>query len=274
MESKRIKSILLIIAIALGILLVILNNTEFNNYKYIVGVLLLIDIIVIFIYCNNTKSANSIFKSKIKNITNTYDSILVYIDKLPSLKKKDIIKVNKFEDLINTQGEVKKPIFYSVEEKTAAFVIIDNNLVCYHIIKENDDLLDPIEEKILKEAAKRELDSLDESILEDIEKTTIIKLQNKGAYKVSPIRKKENKEEKVTEIALEENTTENKKIIVEDKFSSENTKEENTTYLPQPDVKESNMVEEYKEKKSIKINHATERARKYREKQKRLKKVG
>lgn len=240
MESKRIKQILLIIAIALALLLSLIINTEFRNYIYVVGVLLGIDIIVLFIYHNNTKTSESIFKSKVKNIINTYDSILAKVDILPDLSGKDIVYINKFEELINTQGETKKPIFYNVTEKTASFVLIDNNLVCYSIIKENDSLIDPIESKLMIANAKKNVKDIDESILADLEQTTIIKLPNIGSYKVSPIRKKDTKKE-------------------------EPVKVEET-----PVVEENND----KQEKKIKKNHATERARKYREKQRQFKKLG
>lgn len=240
MESKRIKQILLIIAIALAVLLALIINTEFRNYIYVVGVLLGIDIIVLFIYHNNNKTSESIFKSKVKNIINTYDSILAKVDILPDLSGKDIVYINKFEELINTQGETKKPIFYNVTEKTASFVLIDNNLVCYSIIKENDNLIDPIESKLMIANAKKNVKDIDESILADLEQTTIIKLPNIGSYKVSPIRKKDTKKE-------------------------EPVKVEET-----PVVEENND----KQEKKIKKNHATERARKYREKQRQFKKLG
>lgn len=199
MNDKRIKQILLIIAIALALLLVLIFNTEFRNYIYVVGVLLGIDIIVLFIYQNNTRTSESIFKSKIKNIINTYDSILAKVDVLPDLRDKDIVCIDKFEELINAQGETKKPIFYSVTDKTAAFVLIDNNLVCYSIIKESDEFKDPIESKLMKISDKKKDKDIDESILADLEKTTIIKIPNIGSYKVSPVRKKEATSEVIDE---------------------------------------------------------------------------
>ncbi|MBE6145077.1 MAG: hypothetical protein E7171_00485 [Firmicutes bacterium] len=239
MESKRIKQILLIIAIALALLLALIINTEFRNYIYVVGVLLGIDIIVLFIYHNNTKTSDSIFKSKIRNIINTYDSILVKVDILPDLSDKDIVYISKFEELINAQGETKKPIFYSVTEKTAAFVLIDNNLVCYSIIKENDSFIDPIESKLMTINAKRKVKDVDESILADLDKTTIIKLPNIGSYKVSPIRKKEEQ-----------------------------------TKVEQPITKEPKEEPKTEYKEEVKKNHSMERARKYREKLRKMRKVG
>lgn len=239
-RNNKIIGIILSITLVLALITTILYFGELQMYSYITLTLLMIGIIVLLMYLNNTKSENTVFKSKIKNIINTYDSILAKVDILPDLTDKDIVFIPKFEELINTQGETKKPIFYNVTEKTASFVLIDNNLVCYSIIKENDSLIDPIESKLMIANAKKNVKDIDESILADLEQTTIIKLPNIGSYKVSPIRKKDTQKE-------------------------EPVKVEET-----PVVEENND----KQEKKIKKNHATERARKYREKQRQFKKVG
>lgn len=190
-RSNDITITLLAIACVLILISVILYFTLLKMYVYITLTLLIIDLIVLIIHKKNTKSENARFKSKVKSIINTYDSILAKIDILPDLSDKDIIYIPKFEELINAQGETKKPIFYSVNDKTASFVLIDNNLVCYSIIKENDNFIDPIESKLKTINGKRKKENIDESILADLDKTTIIKLPNIGSYKVSPIRKKE-----------------------------------------------------------------------------------
>lgn len=237
---NKIEITILSIGAILVLLLLGVYFSELKEYSNIVITLLIIDVIVYILYKLNTRSPESMFKSKVKNIINTYDSILAKVDILPDLSGKDIVYINKFEELINTQGETKKPIFYNVTEKTASFVLIDNNLVCYSIIKENDNLIDPIESKLMIANAKKNVKDIDESILADLEQTTIIKLPNIGSYKVSPIRKKDTKKE-------------------------EPVKVEET-----PVVEENND----KQEKKIKKNHATERARKYREKQRQFKKVG
>ncbi len=146
---------------------------------------------------------------------------------------------------------MKKPIFYSITEKTASFVLIDNNLVCYSIIKENEDLIDPVESKLMIANAKKNIKDIDESILADLEHTTIIKLPNIGTYRVSPVRKKEEKKE---EIVTKETEAKVEEPIVEE---------------PTP-VSEEPIAKFIPKKK----NHATERARKFREQQRKAKKVG
>ena len=260
MKKRNYKLIIILVCIALILALITKNiyTTEFTLYSYITATLFVIVVAILTMYIIKTRSTKSLFKSKIKNIINTYDSILVKVDILPDLSNKDIIYIDKFESLIKSQGEVKKPIFYSVNEKTASFVLIDNNLVCYSIIKETEDLIDPVESKLMIANAKKNVKDVDESILADLEHTTIIKLPNIGTYKVSPIRKKEEKKEKT----------------VVNKTKTE--VEETTPIFEEKEVVEEKQIEALivEEKKIKKKNHATERARKFREQQRKIKKVG
>lgn len=253
MKKRNYKLIIILVCIALILALITKNiyATEFMLYSYITATLFILVVAVLIMYIIKTRSPESLFKSKIKNIINTYDSILVKVDILPDLSNKDIVYIDKFESLIKSQGEVKKPIFYSVTEKTASFVLIDNNLVCYSIIKENEDLIDPVESKLMVANAKKNIKDIDESILADLEHTTIIKLPNIGTYRVSPVRKKEEKKE---EIVIKETEAKVEEPIVEE---------------PTP-VSEEPIAKFIPKKK----NHATERARKFREQQRKAKKVG
>lgn len=247
-RNYKLIAILICFVFILAIITKAIYSTEFKTYSNITITLMVLTIVITLLYLHNTKSDESIFKAKIKNIINTYDSILVKVDILPDLSNKDIVYIDKFESLIKSQGEVKKPIFYSITEKTASFVLIDNNLVCYSIIKEKEDLIDPVESKLMIANAKKNVKDIDESILADLEHTTIIKLPNIGTYKVSPVRKKE----------------ENKDTVA--------TKTESEVEVPVVEVP-TPAVEEQKDKFTPKKkNHATERARKFREQQRKAKK--
>lgn len=200
-KHNKIEIIILCIGAILVMSLLGICFSELKEYSSIIITLLVIDIIVLVLYKHNTRTPESIFKSKIKNIINTYDSVLakVNVNILPDLSDKDIVYIDKFEDLIDTQGETKKPIFYSIAERTVSFVLIDHNLVCYSIIRENEDLIDPVERKLIVAKEKKNVRDIDESILAELDRTTIIKLPNVGSYKVSPIRKKDTKKEETIE---------------------------------------------------------------------------
>lgn len=198
MKKDSIKNLkkIIVILLLLSYLAVMFLCFDLLEYLPIVLLLMIITCVCIYVYFRNNRSSSTIFKSKIKSILKTYDSILVKIDKLPNMKNKDIIFIDKFEDLINTQGETKKPIFYSQTDNTCAFVLIDHNLVCYSIIKEDSNLIDPFENKLITCSAERNVKDIDESILADLDKTTIIKIPNVGSYKVSPVRKKKDTKDK------------------------------------------------------------------------------
>lgn len=226
MENNNNKMEILILSIGTVLVLLLLGIyfSELKEYSIIVITLLAINVIVYVLYKFKTRTPESKFKSYVKNIINTYDSILAKVDNLPDLSDRDIVYIDKFEELINVQGETKKPIFYNIAEKTVSFVLIDNNLVCYSIIKENENLIDPIENELLIAKEKKKTKDIDESILADLEQTTIIKLPNIGMYKVSPIRKKDDEKKNITAVDEKNNIKEKNEnqTIMEIKETNEN----------------------------------------------------
>ena len=69
-----------------------------------------------------------------------------------------------------------------------------NNPLRYNVAKINENILSPIEIAIKESKIKsKNREEMDSEMLKDIEKTTIVKLSNKKSYKISPVRKKENK---------------------------------------------------------------------------------
>lgn len=191
-SDNKLLNKLIYVFIGLFLLMIIFLCCGLPEYISIFIVLMIIDGICIYLYHKNNRTDKDIYKVKVRKILKTYDSILVRLEKLPDLSKKDIMKVNKFEELINIQGETKKPIFYAATTNTISFVLIDNNLVCYTVLKENKNLVDPVECDLMLYSVKNKRTDIDESILAELERTTIIKLPNVGTYKVSPIKKSSN----------------------------------------------------------------------------------
>ena len=133
------------------------------------------------------------YENNIKNILNTFDSILVKSNTVPKLIGRNIILVEEMDDMVDAQLEIRKPICYYKQTESCSFVLLDDKEAYVYIEKLNNDVVSPIEIEIdeikLKQKNSEDLDS---EMLKDIEKTTIVKLANKKSYKVSPI-KKENK---------------------------------------------------------------------------------
>lgn len=146
---------------------------------------------VLFIYlCYNVfsrKDEESIYKRKLKSILKTYDSILIYLDADYKLSDENIMFVKNFDDLVVAQDEVSRPIMYLREDNSSVFMLEDDNNLLVYILKINEATISKYEVRILNHIeANRDIEN--ESILEDLEKTTFIQLKNNKLYKVSPVR--------------------------------------------------------------------------------------
>lgn len=161
-----------------------------NTYLIIAAAVALIFLVSLIMYIINTRNDEAIYKNNLKKILSYYDAVLVQSYNFPNLKGKNIIKITNIEDLIDAQIEIRKPIYYMIEgEDSCSFVLLDNNEACIFILKQNDQVESPLE---LIMAEYEKYNDIDESILEDIEKTTIIKLNGMKSFKVSPYKKKSN----------------------------------------------------------------------------------
>ena len=258
-NNNKMEILILSIGAVLVLLLLGIYFSELKEYSIIVITLLAINVIVYVLYKFKTRTPESKFKSYVKNIINTYDSILAKVDNLPDLSDRDIVYIDKFEELINVQGETKKPIFYNIAEKTVSFVLIDNNLVCYSIIKENENLIDPIENELLIAKEKKKTKDIDESILADLEQTTIIKLPNIGMYKVSPIRKKDDEKKKITAVDEKNNVKEKNENQTIMEIKENNETNENIEPLVEQTIIENNDCNKLLiTKETIKIDEGEE----------------
>lgn len=90
-------------------------------------------------YHNDLKK-ESLYMRKLKKILTTYDSIIVNIEKMPSLSEMNVVKVTNFEELVDAQGEVRLPINYKEDKlkREAKFILVRNNLAWVYILKEDD----------------------------------------------------------------------------------------------------------------------------------------
>lgn len=191
-RSKKVIALLVTFALCLLILSCYLVTTKYLIYIAISLLLLIFDLILLIIYLNNTKSEHAKYESDLKYILRTFDSVLAYMDSKIKLKGKEVIRLESFEDLVNCQEEIKKPILYSYNETSAVFLLIDKKTIFFTTLKENDKYTHPFELELINKMNSN-IDEPDDTILEDIDKTTIIQTKSNKKYKVSPVReKKEN----------------------------------------------------------------------------------
>lgn len=170
-------------------------------YKYIIYGYCILSIIfgIVFLLLGisnllKSQSPEKKYDSEIKDILKTFDSILVKSSEIPNLDNRNIIVVESIDDLVDAQLEIRKPICYLKQTESCSFVLLDDKEAYVYVAKINENILSPIEIVIKESKIKRKnRDEMDSEMLRDIEKTTIVKLSNKKSYKISPVRKKENK---------------------------------------------------------------------------------
>lgn len=224
---KKEKQITVIIGL---VILMIIEFILIKKQLYSYSIILMAALIILYAYLLSiyyeTKDEDSIYKSKLKKALKNYDAILVESKKFPDLNGKNIITVTNLDDLIDAQIEIRKPIYYMIEgEESCSFVLLDNNEACVYILKKNEKVVSPLELIIEEYEDKKYKKNNEESLLEDIDKTTIIKLNSK-ILKVSPYRKEENKEEQKTQAKKHKNK--NKTSRKEDNYqANKNNKKKN-----------------------------------------------
>lgn len=189
---KRDTKIILLscFSVLLLALSIVLLTTNYSTYAILTFTVTIVLVTYTILYYNETRDIYTIYKNELKRILNTYDSILVKSNTLPDMRNHNIIKVATMEDLVYAQMVIKKPIYFYEEEKNCSFVLLDEKEVCVYILKTNDDLITATD-IIIDEIRNTPIhEDIDHSILDDIENTTIIKLDNHKTYKVSPIKPK------------------------------------------------------------------------------------
>lgn len=200
-----------------------------TTYLIIAAAVAFIFMVALIMYIVNTRNEEAIYKTNLKKILSYYDAVLVQSYNFPNLKGKNIIRITNIEDLIDAQIEIRKPIYYMIEgEDSCSFVLLDNNEACIFILKQNEQIESPLE-LIMAEYEKN--NDIDESLLEDIEKTTIIKLNGMKSFKVSPYKKKQNSniennsDYQELDKNIENGITNREKVVEPIKEEKEKTKE-------------------------------------------------
>ena len=188
-ENLKGIAFILVALIALGAAYY-LYTIDFVGYAIVCGTLAVILVVFGIKYIVNGGDPEKVYEANIKNILNTFDSILVKSNQIPKLVGRNIIIVEDIDDMIDAQLEIRKPICYYKQTESCSFILLDDKEAYIYVDKIRPDIVSPVEIEIedIKRKQKNSED-LDSEMLKDIEKTTIVKLSNKKSYKVSPIRK-------------------------------------------------------------------------------------
>lgn len=275
-KEVKIGGLVLGLIALIGISFVLYKN-GLMNYLIITGTFTVICTIILVNTLITTRSDEAEYKSKLRQILRTYDSILVKSKNLPKLDNLNIIRVDTIEDLVDAQMEIRKPIYYQEQTESCAFVLLDNMTACFYTLKVNDAVLCPLEitinelDIINKNSQKELEEDIPEDLLSEIERTAIIRLK-KGKYvKVSPMRnrKKAVAKEEIKEKIFEK--TQDLKSVLDEKLDEakevvEDTKEKVEKVIEDTKDKVETKSEEIKEKVNDVVEVASDKVEEAKEK--------
>ena len=136
---------------------------------------------------NFDKNPQSKYNSTVKNILRTYDVILVEIDNLPEISERKLVNTTSFKDMVNIEYEYRKPVYYIHDDNSYDFMLLtDENIYAYTLKREEESL--SILEKYMSDKVKNQNSSEKQlDVLDSLENTTVIKLDNDKEYVVSPM---------------------------------------------------------------------------------------
>ncbi len=194
MKNKLIIIGLLFIVCLFGTIILYVNDlATFSIVLLALDIVFMISFILTII---NNRNSSAKYNSDLKRILKTYSGVLVETSK-PALEGKNIIYVTNIVDLVDAQIEMRKPIYYMIEESSCSFVIIDNDVALFYIIKENENVINKYEEyakniskdNIIKEDNVQEInnDDLSQNINIDVQSIENRSINNIAQPKLEPI---------------------------------------------------------------------------------------
>lgn len=172
-------------------------------YAFISAILFILSIITYIRIRKMFTNPTELFIYKVNKIIKTYDSVLVEIETLPKLSDKKIIKATTFKDMANAEYELRKPIYYIKSEHTCDFILLDKKNAYVYIVKESNEYNSVLE--ICLSNIEKGNKSIDKELdlIDNLDKTTVIKLDNMKELVVSPVRKQVKNKKENDEISEE-----------------------------------------------------------------------
>ena len=246
--KKYLNGILFVVgAIVLVVVGIVISKTDYAGYSVLCYTLAAVAVVLGVSSLFTSSSPTKLYDSKVRNLLNTYDSILLKSNTIPSLEGRNVVHVEKMEDLVDAQLELRKPICYLKQTESCSFVLLDEKEAYVYVEKLNDDVVSPVEIELNNLRIKeKDKDDMDSEMLKGIEKTTIVKLSNRKSYKVSPVRKKKDEavEEKKEEVTEEVESEEPPKFEINPEEMTQAQEEMNTPVEPAKEEEKPKKVKE------------------------------
>lgn len=184
MNNNVFKSgVVTILFIITFVLFILIDKVELS---LICLLLFVISLIILLKNIFAIKKPNGLFNEYVRTIIDNNESILVEIDKFPDLNNKKIYRTKTIDDLLNMETSVKKPIYYITNNDSYDFILLDNKKVYINTIRKNKNIISCLD-LYLSDLNNNKKDQYD--LIEDLDKTTIIKVDKDKEYIVYPLNK-------------------------------------------------------------------------------------
>ena len=189
MENVNRKIILGIITLFCFLISLILFSNDMINYFIITATLtVVLFVFLCFEVFKSKKTEEKQYNKELNELLKKYDSILVYCDEDYEIDGELVVFVKNFDDLVRYCDEINRTIVYVKDEDSSAFYLKNSNELLVYVMRKYKDVKSKLEQRIDNMIANAEAEEdADADILDDIEKTTIIKLKNNKIFKVSPM---------------------------------------------------------------------------------------
>ena len=124
----------------LFLLSILLYNNDLINYSIIFMTLTVISFFYLIHTVLKKDDELSKYKYQLKKILNTYDSIIIHVNKNVDFLSSNIIFVKSFKDLFVAYLELNKLIMYFKEDESSIFLLQNNNELYVYVLKINENI--------------------------------------------------------------------------------------------------------------------------------------
>ena len=99
---------------------------------------------------NNSQTDESKYEGQVNRLIKTYSPILVNTNTFPNLSGKSVMPVAQFDDIVNAQAEVRKPVYYVKGKDSTAFYLLNDEMFLIYYVKVNENEKSELEMEIDK----------------------------------------------------------------------------------------------------------------------------
>ena len=120
---------------------VVETKEEKRSKLLVLGISFIVELVILAVLTiiNRRNRRANMFENTVNKYLNTYDSIIVNIDKFPTLSDYNVIEVSSFEELLDAHSEVRMPInFYKYNKRTCYFILMSDKTIWKKKKKKSD----------------------------------------------------------------------------------------------------------------------------------------